>query len=202
MRALRPGDLTLLLSYDAIDIPFGHPVIDRCIPLSGNRWAVGRRDGSQGSCWRIIDAEIAPQQLRGLVDLLAMSTAGELAVLKLYGLLAEDLPQAAIVVEEWCAAYGTGRPNDPLFRTIRDTPTEWEPLDHARWIVRLAMAPDAGTGFNDALEVALIEGIAARQGSQPHMAAIHEAMLGLAPDHPARARFVDGLWPAWQALVR
>src|SRR5690606_33650149 len=38
----------------------------------------------------------------------------------------------------------------------------WEPIDHARWIVRLSLAPDDGAGFHLALATALAQGLAAR----------------------------------------
>ena len=315
------------------------------------------RDGDSEAvidCWMTIPSESRnPKQLAELIDVLTMSRMGELAVVRLFELSADNLDTATIIVNEWCRSYGTGRPDDPLFRSIRDTPalavwvrcaiefgfpehisellhdagprdgvwvraesaqaqlfgrdeharfvamanlspglpaleaialgvvygalsparfpdfelsevarmfisvpngsalwpwititasrpgnfddatidatvvefcqsppglvaeqelaadcarylgvgSEWEPLDHARWLVRLAMAPDAGINFNDTLEVALIEGIAARPDTKAHMSAVQEAMLGLSNDHPALGRFLNELMPAWQTLV-
>ncbi len=294
-----------------------------------------------------------PKYLAELVDLLLMSSAGELATMRLYEQLADDPSQTSLIIHEWCRAFGTNRVDDPLFRMTRDTPAldywveaaiarrtpehiremlsdagpgdriwvraeaaqgrlfggdaharfiamanltpghqalepvalgvvhaaldgaqfpdfalsevarlfinvqggsplwPWititatrpgnfddatidatvvdfcespppleeerklaatcarylgassgcEPMDHARWVVRMAMAPDSGIGFNDALEVALIEGIAARADAREHMAGISKAMLSLPNEHPALGRFLNELVPIWQDLV-
>jgi len=322
-------------------------------PLSREMCKEGNSDAVV-MCWMAIPPEGRnPKHLAELIDVLTMSRLGEPAVVKLFNMLAEDPVPAQVIVREWCRAYGTGRPGDPLFRAVRDTPalttwieaaieggvpghirdmlsdaaptdpvwiraeaaqahmfgtddrarfiamanlapghqaieaialgavhaalehasfpdfelaevarlfinveggstlwpwititatrpgnfddatidatvvdfcaapppleaerglaadcarylgaaSEWEPLDHARWVVRLAMAPDVGTGLNDELEVALIEGIASRPDTREHMAAIQEAMLGLSNEHPALGRFLNGLMPTWSTLV-
>jgi hypothetical protein len=78
----------------------------------------------------------------------------------------------------------------------------WTPFDHARWIVRMTMAPDAGVGFNNELELALVQGLAQRTDAHFHMEAIHEAMGSLEPNHPSRIRYLSAMLPAWQSLVR
>jgi hypothetical protein len=59
----------------------------------------------------------------------------------------------------------------------------WEPLDHARWIVRLALAP-SGDG-NGPLVGALLQGVQSRTDATPFMAGVLRELFLLAPDHPA-----------------
>ena len=305
-------------------------------------------------CWMAIPTQgRSADALPKLMDVLAESPLGELAVVKLYELLQGDPASSDTIVREWCRRYGTFRPDDPLFRRVRDTPAirgwvaaafdngtpehiaqmlvdvapgdpvwkrvedaqaerlpnprmrflalgtlgpghvalepaaleivhaalevtrfpdaelsgvcrmfidvkqgseiwpwitltaaepslfdnetidatvvaffksppqpeaerilaancacllgaagMWTPFDHARWIVRLTMAPDAGIGFNNALELAFVQGLAQRTDARFHMEAIHEAMGSLNRTHPSRVRYLNAMLPAWQSLMR
>lgn len=74
----------------------------------------------------------------------------------------------------------------------------WEVIDHARWIVRLCLAPDDGTRFHLALAQALVQGICLRQDAVARMAEITNMLLDLEPDHPALDGFICLLLPhAW-----
>jgi hypothetical protein len=73
----------------------------------------------------------------------------------------------------------------------------WEPLDHARWVVRLALAPSGEA--NSPLIVSLLDGIRARPDAVPFMTGVLSPMLELPPDHPGLGMLIDGLEPAgWQ----
>lgn len=73
----------------------------------------------------------------------------------------------------------------------------WEPLDHARWVVRLAMSP-SGPG-NAPLVVALLRGIRQRSDAIQFMSDLLTPMLDLAPDHPGPLLLVEGLEDSgWQ----
>lgn len=73
----------------------------------------------------------------------------------------------------------------------------WEPLDHARWLVRMALAPEGGG--NAPLIVALLEGIRSRDDSIDFMAGLLRPMLDLPPDHPASQLLIEELPEAgWQ----
>jgi hypothetical protein len=61
--------------------------------------------------------------------------------------------------------------------------TGWEPLDHARWIVRLALAPSGDD--NAPLVGALLQGIQSRNDALEFMAGVLRELFLLAPDHPA-----------------
>ncbi|MEZ4317395.1 MAG: hypothetical protein R3F61_07815 [Myxococcota bacterium] len=81
---------------------------------------------------------------------------------------------------------------------------EWEPLAHARWIVRLALAPDGDhTGFAETLLVALVAGLTARFDAGPHVARVTIEMLDQLPiDHPALVGFLAHWLPeAWRGRV-
>ncbi|MEQ1507032.1 MAG: hypothetical protein ABMB14_32695, partial [Myxococcota bacterium] len=67
----------------------------------------------------------------------------------------------------------------------------WEPLDHARWIVRIALAPHGPD--NTPLIVGLLEGIRARPDAVAFMAGVIRPMLDLAPDHPGQLLLVEQL---------
>lgn len=67
----------------------------------------------------------------------------------------------------------------------------WEPLDHARWVVRLALAPEGGG--NAPLIVALLEGIRARPDGVTFMAGVLRPMFDLAPDHPGSQLLIEEL---------
>lgn len=73
-----------------------------------------------------------------------------------------------------------------------------EPIDHARWIVRLCLAPDDGTAFQIALATAMVQGLATQPEAAVRMAAITNLLLDLEADHPALLTFVTYLLPnAW-----
>jgi hypothetical protein len=72
--------------------------------------------------------------------------------------------------------------------------SEWEPLDHARWIVRLALAP-AGEA-NEPLLVALLQGIRARPDATSFMADLVRLLFELPPDHEAPQLLLEELEPA------
>lgn len=80
---------------------------------------------------------------------------------------------------------------------------EWEPLDHARWIVRFALAPDGdATGFAETLVTSLVVGLTSRFDAGPHLARVVIEMLELPSDHPALTGLLgDWLPDAWQGRV-
>jgi hypothetical protein len=80
---------------------------------------------------------------------------------------------------------------------------EWEPLDHARWVVRFALAPDGDhTGFPEGLVTAMIAGLIGRFDAGPHLARLVLEMLELPSDHPALVGLLTTWLPdAWTGRV-
>jgi len=70
----------------------------------------------------------------------------------------------------------------------------WEPLDHARWLVRLSLAPPGP--LNKPLAGALLEGISQRTDGTPFLAEMFLALLELPPDHPATNWLLELLIPS------
>ncbi|HHO49567.1 MAG TPA: hypothetical protein ENK18_01560 [Deltaproteobacteria bacterium] len=70
----------------------------------------------------------------------------------------------------------------------------WEPLDHARWMVRLSLAPPGP--LNQPLAKALLEGIGIRTDNTPFVAKMFMALLELPPDHPAINWMLELLIPS------
>jgi hypothetical protein len=66
---------------------------------------------------------------------------------------------------------------------------EWEPLDHARWVVRLALAPPGMA--NVPLIQALLRGIRARPDAVAFMTGLLRPMLDLPPDHDASIALLE-----------
>lgn len=86
---------------------------------------------------------------------------------------------------------------------------QWTPLDHARWIVRFALAPDGDfTGFNDRMASLLLAAMAQRPDASEHLAELVGHMLELDPKHPALQalffRWLPEVWtqPPSEFLVR
>ena len=72
----------------------------------------------------------------------------------------------------------------------------WEPLDHARWIVRLTLAPDGdASGFNRTLALAMLKAILKRTDGLDRIVAMAHAILELPPDHEALHAFIEDLLP-------
>ncbi len=70
----------------------------------------------------------------------------------------------------------------------------WEPVDHARWLVRLALAPPGP--LNKKLAQALLEGIGRRTDGTPFLADMFVAILELPPDHQATSWMLELLIPS------
>lgn len=66
----------------------------------------------------------------------------------------------------------------------------WEPLDHARWVVRFALAP--GT-LQPGLLAGLLAGIRAREDGPLFLAAVLDPLLELGPEHDAVRGIVAAL---------
>jgi len=79
----------------------------------------------------------------------------------------------------------------------------WEPLDHARWVVRLALAPDGDqTGFSETLIEGLVSGLIARFDAGPHVGRLVVEMMQLPPDHPALVGLLLRWLPAaWSGRI-
>jgi hypothetical protein len=97
----------------------------------------------------------------------------------------------------------------------------WSPMEHARWLVRLCLAPDpADAAFNFELALAVMRGMTRRSDGNERLAEITEALVELPPNHPALQAFLEvllpSLWPKraspgytklvndnnWNAMVR
>ena len=77
----------------------------------------------------------------------------------------------------------------------------FEPLDLARWMVRISLAPD-GTRVTPELTLALIRGVLSRPDGLAYLEAITRELLELPPEHPALLAFVHFLLPrAWEGGV-
>ncbi len=73
----------------------------------------------------------------------------------------------------------------------------FEPLDHARWMVRISLAPD-GTRITPELTLALLRGVLSRADGMEYLEFITRELLELPPEHPALLAFVHFLLPrAW-----
>lgn len=77
---------------------------------------------------------------------------------------------------------------------------EHTPLEHARWVVRLLLAPDDGTDFGVRCATRLAQALATRPDAVPRLLEITTGLLDeLEEDHPARLLWVDLLLPqAWR----
>lgn len=77
----------------------------------------------------------------------------------------------------------------------------WTALDHARWIVRLALAPQE-SGLAEELLEALLEGLVQRFDAAPHLAGVVGEMVQLGGDHPALIGLLRRWLPrAWHARM-
>jgi hypothetical protein len=73
----------------------------------------------------------------------------------------------------------------------------FDALDHARWLVRISLAPD-GSRITPELTLSMVRGVAGRTDGLQRMEAIALALLELPPEHPALLAFVHFLLPrAW-----
>ncbi len=73
----------------------------------------------------------------------------------------------------------------------------WEPLDLARWVVRVAMAPHADD-LPLLLLISLVQGLASRDDGPTWVAAVTSAMIGLHSEHPALQLYLQDVLPhAW-----
>ncbi len=70
----------------------------------------------------------------------------------------------------------------------------FEPLDHARWMVRISLAPD-GSRITPDLTLSLLRGMLRRPDATERMEAIALELLELPPEHPALLAFVHFLLP-------
>jgi hypothetical protein len=74
----------------------------------------------------------------------------------------------------------------------------WQPLEHARWLARIVLAPDIGIGLNEGLALTLIRSVAHRPDAIARISAITTAFLELPPDHLAvqiyAARLLPDTW--------
>lgn len=68
---------------------------------------------------------------------------------------------------------------------------EWEPLDLARWIVRVALAPRASN--NRTLVTAILQGIRNRPDASAFLAGVLRSMFELPPEHEAVRALVEAL---------
>lgn len=78
--------------------------------------------------------------------------------------------------------------------------SKWSALDHARWIVRFALAPDGDfTGFNHRMASQLVAALGTREDAEEHLANVVVHMLDLDPHHPAlQALFFRWLPEVWE----
>jgi hypothetical protein len=76
--------------------------------------------------------------------------------------------------------------------------SRWEPLDHARWLVRMTLAPQ-GSGMARELSREIMRGMSSRPDGPSWVAAIVNAMVGLPKDHASLAAFheyvLQAAWP-------
>jgi len=70
----------------------------------------------------------------------------------------------------------------------------FDPLDHARWMVRISLAPD-GSRITPDLTLSLFRGMQSRPDAMERMEAIALELLELPPEHPALLAFVHFLLP-------
>ena len=76
--------------------------------------------------------------------------------------------------------------------------THWNPLDHARWMVRFGLAPDGDhTGFQDHMAARLVRALGQRNDGSAHLAAAVGQLLELDPSHPV----VQSLFLRWLPSV-
>jgi hypothetical protein len=77
----------------------------------------------------------------------------------------------------------------------------WSALDHARWIVRLALSPQE-SGIAEELLESMLEGLCNRFDAAPHVAAIVGEMMQLDPRPPALVGLLSRWLPyAWRARM-
>ncbi|MCA9569251.1 MAG: hypothetical protein KC656_15485, partial [Myxococcales bacterium] len=77
----------------------------------------------------------------------------------------------------------------------------WTPLDHARWIVRLTLAPQQ-SGMAEELLEALLEGLVGRFDAAPHVASLVAELFQLGPEHPALVGLMKRWLPrAWRSRM-
>lgn len=73
----------------------------------------------------------------------------------------------------------------------------FEPLDQARWMVRISLAPD-GTRITPELTLSLVRGVLSHPDGCDRLVAITLELLELPPEHPALLAYVHFLLPqAW-----
>lgn len=77
----------------------------------------------------------------------------------------------------------------------------WTPLDHARWIVRLALAPQ-DSELAEELLAELLVGLVGRFDAAPHLAAVVRELMQLGPEHPALSGLLTRWLPdAWKSRM-
>jgi len=72
----------------------------------------------------------------------------------------------------------------------------WEPMDHARWLVRLILAPDGdATRYNQALALSMLRSLLKRADGMDRMVTMAKAIFELPPDHEALRTYIEDLLP-------
>ncbi|MBW1880623.1 MAG: hypothetical protein JRJ84_19885, partial [Deltaproteobacteria bacterium] len=72
----------------------------------------------------------------------------------------------------------------------------WEPMDHARWLVRLILAPDGdATRYNQELALSMLRSLLKRADGMDRMITMSKAIFELPPDHEALRYFIEDLLP-------
>jgi len=72
----------------------------------------------------------------------------------------------------------------------------WSPLEHARWLVRMILAPDGdASGYNRALGLAMLQSMLNRADGLDRVIAIAKALFDLPPDHEALRFFIEDVLP-------
>lgn len=110
----------------------------------------------------------------------------------------DDTIDAAVV--DFCKA----NTHDPIVREAALACAEqlgaadgFDALDHARWLVRISLAPD-GTGITPDLALSVVRGMLGRADGLDRMLAVSRELLALPSEHPALLAFVHYLLPkAW-----
>jgi len=71
----------------------------------------------------------------------------------------------------------------------------WEPLELARWIVRISLAGGDPAKITPRLALALLEGVTSQPDALPQLIAITQPLLELPGEHPALVAFITYLLP-------
>jgi len=72
----------------------------------------------------------------------------------------------------------------------------WEPMEHARWLVRLILAPDGdATRYNQSLALSMLKSLLKRADGMDRMVTMAKAIFELPPDHEALRYFIEDLLP-------